>query len=591
MQKFFNPESVVLIGAPRNTGPGTYNGIETMLRYGYSGRLYPINPKATDICGLKAYPAVAAVPEAADLALISVGRDQVIRALEQCIGAGIRRVIIISQGFSDADGHGRELQDRITGLARTSGVRVVGPNTMGVLNNFRSFSTGFIDLAIPAKVPPVSLIAQTGLIQVASQNFAYGTWGKAVDIGNACDVDFVDLLEYFGHDSETRIIVLHMEGILRGRKFLEIASRITLNKPIIVLKTGRSRAGARAALSHTGSLVGEDEVNDAAFHRAGIIRVRNNLEMAVSIRSLLRFGELAGPKLGVITATGAAGIMAIDAAEDFGLAIADLPVGLADKLKHGKPDWIHARNPLDIWPLGMIGRTYRKIYRLALSELLKSDEVDAVLSIIPDFRSPLHPDTEVFDVVREARKEAGNRKPLAMWVYMGNAATGERFEEVESVACFASVDQAVQGLSYCRRYHRIRRRTIPAPQCFAYDRNLIADLLHKGREEKALLGEDALRVLDAFGIPVTRGAFAGTWEEIEKAALTLEYPLVLKVAGKDFLHKSDRGGVATNIADRQQLHQTFLSVTDHVRLHYPRARIEGFQLQEQAAGKDRKSVV
>lgn len=586
MQKFFNPESVVMIGAPRNTGPGTYNGIETMLRYGYSGRLYPINPKADDICGLKAYPTVADVPEVADLALISVGRDHVIRALEQCIQAGIRHVIIISQGFSDADQHGRELQDRIVRLSRASGVLVVGPNTMGVLNNFRSFSTGFIDLAIPAKVPPVSLIAQTGLIQVASQNFAYGTWGKAIDIGNACDVDFVDLLEYFGSDPETRIIVLHMEGVLRGRAFLEIASRITLNKPIIVLKTGRSRAGAKAALSHTGSLVGEDEVNDTAFHRSGIIRVRNNLEMVVAIRSLLRFGELAGPKLGVITATGAAGIMAIDAAEDFGLAIADLPPGLADKLKHGKPDWIHAGNPLDIWPLGMIGRTYRKIYHLALSELLKSDDVDAVLSIIPDFRSPLHPDTEVFDAVRDARKEAGNSKPLAMWVYMSNAATEERFEDVEGVACFASVDQAVQGLSYSRRYHQIRRRMIPSQRCFSYDRHLIADLLHKGREEKALLGEDALRFLDIFGIPIARGVVARTWEEIEKAAMSLDYPLVLKVSGRDFLHKSDWGGVATNIPDLKRLRQTFLSMTDHVRLHHPQARIEGYQLQEQAVGKE-----
>jgi acetate---CoA ligase (ADP-forming) len=586
MHKFFNPESVVLIGAPRKTGPGTYNGIETMLRYGYAGRLYPINPKADDICGLKAYPSVAAVPEVADLALISVGRDQVIRALEQCIRAGIRQVIIISQGFSDADQHGRELQEKIAGLARVGGVRVVGPNTMGVLNNFRSFSTGFIDLAIPAKVPPVSLIAQTGLIQVASRNFAYGTWGKAIDIGNACDVDFVDLLEYFGTDPETRIIVLHMEGILRGREFLEIASRITLSKPIIVLKTGRSRPGARAALSHTGSLVGADNVNDAAFRRAGIIRVGNNLEMAVAIKSLLRFGELSGSRLGVITATGAAGIMAIDAACDFGLTIADLPQGLADKLKHGKPDWIHVGNPIDIWPLGMIGRTYRKTFQLTLSELMKSDDVDAVLCIIPDFRSLLHPDTEVFDVVRNVRKEVGNRKPVAMWVYMGNAATEERFEDVDGVACFDSVDQAVQGLSYCRQYHSFRGRSISSPKLFSYDQHPLAALLQKGRNEKMLMGEDALRFIAAFGIPVARGVTAKTWEEIESAAPALDYPLVLKVTGRDFLHKSDQGGVVTDIRDISDLRRSFLDMTRNIQLRYPQARIEGFQLQEQITGKE-----
>jgi acetate---CoA ligase (ADP-forming) len=586
MHKFFNPESVVLIGAPRNTGPGTYNGIETMLRYGYGGRLYPINPKASDICGLKAYASVSAVPETADLALISVGRDHVIRSLEQCIGAGIRRVIIITQGFSDADRHGRELQEEIARIANAARIRVVGPNTMGVLNNFRNFSTGFIDLSRPAFVPPVSLIAQTGLIQVASQNFAYKTWGKAIDIGNACDVDFVDLLEYFGSDPETRIIVLHMEGILRGREFLEIASHITLEKPIIVLKTGRSRAGAKAALSHTGSLVGEDDVNDAAFRRAGIIRVGNNLEMSVAIRSLLRFGELAGPRLGVISATGAAGIMAIDAAHDFGLTIADLPAGLADRLKHGKPDWIHVGNPIDIWPLGMIGRTYRKTYHLTVLELLKSDNVDAVLSIIPDFRSPLHPDTEVFDVVRAARKEAANSKPMAMWVYMGDAATEEKFEEVAGVACFSSVDQAVQGLSYCRQYHQIRRRSMPSPRRFSYDQHSSAALLQKGRDEKILLGEDALQIFAAFGIPAARGLIVRKWDEIEKAAASFDYPLVLKVTGKDFLHKSDMGGVATGIRNIQDLRRVFRSMTKNIELQHPQARIEGYQLQEQVVGKE-----
>ena len=575
-----------MIGAPRNTGPGTYNGIETMLRYGYGGRLYPVNPKADYICGLKAYPSVAAVPETADLALISLGRDDVIRAFEHCIQAGIRHVIIISQGFSDADQHGRQLQEKIARLSRASGVRVVGPNTMGVLNNFRNLSTGFIDLVIPAKVPSVSLIAQTGLIQVASQNFAYRTWGKAIDIGNACDVDFVDLLEYFGNDPETSIIVLHMEGVLRGREFLDTASRITLKKPIIALKTGRSNAGATAALSHTGSLVGDDEVSDAAFRRAGIIRVRNNLDMAVAIRSLLRFGELSGPRLGVITATGAAGIMAMDAAEDFGLTIADLPPGLADKLKRGKPDWIHVGNPIDIWPLGMIGRTYGKIYQLALSALLKSDDVDAVLSIIPDFRSPLHPDTEVFDAVRDARKEAGNSKPMAMWVYMGNAATEEKFEEVDGVACFPSVDQAMEGLSYCRQHHQILRRTIPSQRHFSYDQRSLSALIKKGREEKALLGEDALRFIAAFGIPITRGVIAKTWEEIKKAVVSLDYPLVLKVTGRDFLHKSDWGGVTTNIEDIQDLRQAYQNITKNIQLRHPQARIEGYQLQEQAIGKE-----
>ncbi len=586
MLKFFHPESVVMIGAPRKSGPGTYNGIETMLRYGFPGRLYPINPKAGEICGLKAYPSVSSLPEAADLALISLGRDHVIPAFTECIRAGIRRVIIISQGFSDADSHGRDLQTRISELARQSGVRVLGPNTMGVLNNFYNFSTGFIDLRVPRNVPPVSLIAQTGLIQVASQNFAYQTWGKAVDIGNACDVDFVDLLEYFENDPETRIIVLHMEGVHRGRKFLEAASRITFSKPVIVLKTGRSQAGAKAALSHTGSMVGEDAVNDAAFDRAGMIRVKNSIEMAVAIRSLLRFGELAGNRLGIITATGAAGIMATDACEDFGLTLGNLPEGLAEKLEHGLPDWVHAGHPIDIWPMGMIGRNYRGIYRTALTELLKSRDVDAVLSIIPDFQSPLHPETEVLESVRKARQEAGFEKPAAMWLYMTTPETEEQFEKIDGVACFASVEQAVQGLAYCRRYYQIKRRVIPSQKTFEYNRSLAETLIRKGRSEKVLAGEDALQLLAAFGIPVIRGITGESQGEIEKGAAALDYPLVLKLAGKPFLHKSEWGGVVTGINNSKDLSEAFAALTDRVRLRDPGVRIESYQLQEQARGRE-----
>lgn len=586
MHKFFDCESITMIGAPRNAGPGTYNGIETMLRYGYGGRVYPVNPKADYICGLKAYPSVAALPEAADVALISVGREQVIAELESCIQAGIRRVIVISQGFSDADVYGRELQEKIACLARTSGVRVLGPNTMGVLNNFRKLQTGFIDLAFPAKVPPVSLIAQTGLIQVASQNFAYQAWGKAIDIGNACDVDFVDLLEYFEHDPQTSVIVLHMEAVLRGRQFLDIASRITRTKPIIAIKTGRSQAGATAALSHTGSLVGDKEVVDAAFRRAGIIRVANNLEMAGAIKSLLLMKELSGRRLGVITATGAAGIMAVDAADDFGMTMASLPLELESALKQGKPDWIHVGNPIDIWPLGMIGRTYEKIYQIALTELLKSDNVDAVLSIIPDFGSPLHPDTEVFDAVSEARKEAGNDKPMAMWVYMGNAATQERFEDVPGVACFASVDYAVQGLNYCRQFCQIRNSAVRSKKSFSYDRQALSSLLKKGREEKTLTGEDALQFIASFGIPTTAGLTAATWDEIEEAAVSLHYPVVLKATGKNFLHKSDLGGVTVNIQNSEGLHQAYLRMTEHIHLKHPHLKIEAFQVQAQETGKE-----
>jgi acetyltransferase len=586
MRNYFEPESVVMIGAPRKTGQGAYNGVEMMLRYGYKGRIYPINPKADEICGLKAYASVAEVPETVDLAIISVGRDHVIPAFKECIRAGIRWVIIISQGFSDADQHGHELQKEISELARESGVRVLGPNTLGIMNNFRNFSTGFIDLPRPEKVPPVSLVAQTGVLQVAPQDFSYHTWGKALDIGNAGDVDFADALDYFGADPETRVIVLHMEGVLRGRDFLEKASRITFKKPIIVFKTGRSKAGARAALSHTGSLVGEDEINDAAFSRAGIIRVKNMSELRDATRALVLLDEMKGPRLGVLTPTGAGGIMATDACEDFGLTIGEPPDGIADKLKKGIPEWIHIGNPLDIWPVGMIGNGYAPAYRLALTELLKSPKIDGIVAMALNSDSPIHKDIDLVETVKTVRRETGSRKPIAMWVYgSGISAAVDRFEEIDSVACFGSIEQAVQGLSFRYRYDQIRKREISSQREFSYKLRSAESLLRKGRERKILLGEDALALLSAFGISVIRGKVGRFWKEIDAAANTLTYPLVFKLSGEAFLHKSEWGGVATGLRNKKELREAYTRMTENVRRRDSKVRI-GFELQEQAVGKE-----
>ncbi len=585
MRKFFEPESVVVVGATHKTGAGAFNNVECMLRYGYKGRIYPINPNTSEICGIKAYSSILEVPETADLALISVGRDRVMPIFERCVQAGIRRVIIISQGFADADRRGVELQEQIAVLARENGVRVVGPNTIGTLNNFLHFTTGFVDLPIPEKVYPISVVTQTGVILVASSGFTYKSWGKAIDIGNSCDVDFVDALEYFADDPDTKVIAVHMEGIKRGREFLEIASRIALKKPIIVLKTGRSKAGAEAAVSHTGSLVGEDDVFSAAFNRAGIIRVKDGSELRDAVHSLLFLQEMEGPRLGVISVTGAGGIMSADACEDFELALADIPPGLPEKLTEGIPEWIHITNPIDIWPVGMIGGNFREVYKEAMTDLLKSPDVDGVLVIIIAPSSPLHATDYVAEVVAAARRETGNRKPIAMCIYMDSASsTIDQCESIDAVACFDSIEQAVRGLSFCHRYHQIRRRKFPSPKSFSFNRQHVDASLTKGRDQKILLEEDALCLLAAFGIPVARGIVAASMEELIAEAENFTYPLVLKLAGAAFVHKSEWGGVITGIGNVDGLRNAFHKIVDNVRLRDPDVRIEAFQLQEQAKG-------
>lgn len=588
MQKFFDPKAVVAIGAPRKTGAGAFNNVECMLRYGYKGRIYPINPKAREICGLKAYPSVLEVPEVADLAVISVGRDRVISAFEQCIQAGIRRALIVSQGFADADEQGAKLQEKIVVLARENGVRVVGPNTMGVLNTFRNFHSGFVDLPVPKNVSHISVVTQTGVIHGASGDFSCHSWGKSIDIGNSCDVDFVDILEYYSDDPETKVIAIHIEGMKRGRDFLKTASMISLHKPIVAFKPGRSDAGAKAALSHTGSLVGEDGVFDAAFNRAGIIRVKDATELKDALHALILLQEMDGPDVAILTATGAGGIMAIDVCEEVGLRLAKLPQPLSEKLKSGMPEWIHIDNPVDIWAMAMIGRDYHKVIDTALTQLLNSPEVNGVLMIVPSSSGfPLHTDFNLSEVISKARRRADNRKPIAIWSYGDDQSLApDQYEAIDGVATFRSVERAVRGLHYCHQYYNLRNRRIPAVRRFPFDRNCLDSLLKRGRGQKTLTGEDALCLLAAFGIPVVRGVQARGLEELEAGAADLTCPLVLKLADSRFLHKSEWGGVTTGIRDMDELRSAFHTIIENVHSRDPDVRIGAFHLQEQAEGSE-----
>ena len=284
---------------------------------------------------------MADLPEVPDLAVISLGRERVVDTARECARHGIKRLVVISQGFADADARGAELQAELVRLAQEHGVRILGPNTMGVLNPFSGFTTAFIDIPRDPEPGPLTMVAQSGAFQVGASSFI-GRMGKAIDVGNACDLDMVDVLEYLADDPDTRIIVLHLEGIKRGRRFLNTAARVARTKPIIALKTGRSVAGAKAAMSHTGSLVGEDAIVDLALAAAGIIRVRTLVELLAVSRAFLNFRPMAGPRLGVATATGAFGIIAADACEDHGLELAPFPETLRE-LEEERIPWHRLR--------------------------------------------------------------------------------------------------------------------------------------------------------------------------------------------------------------------------------------------------------
>jgi acetate---CoA ligase (ADP-forming) len=581
MQRFFEPRSVVLIGTSRATGPGAYNNLEMLLSYGYAHRIYLVHPKVPEILGYKTYPKVAALPEVPDLAVISLGRERLPSAVRDCVTHGIKRLVVISQGFADADARGQELQKEIVRLAKEHGARLVGPNTMGIINPFSGFTTAFIDVTRDPNPPPLTLVAQSGVFQVSPASFV-DRMGKAIDIGNAADVDPVDVLEFLEHDPQTKIIVMHLEAIKRGREFLTVAGRVTRTKPIIILKTGRSAAGAQAALSHTGSLVGEDAIVDLALAAAGIIRVRTTVEMLAVCRAFLHYQPLTGPRLGMVTAAGAFGIITADCCEDYGLELAPFPESLR-KLEEARVAWHKLHNPVDLWPLGMVTGSFTRVFRRAIQGLIAADQVDGVLGFGPAWVSPRHADLDIPGAVREVQKHNPKHKPLAILLYGDAPAVRSRIEELDAepgVACFDSPDEAVLGLAATWRYRQFTRRpprdfSLPAPPA---SRPLALP------SEEVLVGEAALKFLQAYDIPLVPGVLTHDAAAASAAAAEMGFPVVLKIISQQWLHKSDMGGAVLNVATAAELQQAYQNLQARFQEKTPTGTLSGILVQKQVQG-------
>ncbi len=587
MHSFFDPASVAVIGASRETGEGSNNIVEMAQRFGYKGAIYPINPKAEQIAGLKAFPSVKNLPETVDLAVVSVGRDRILDIFKDSLDKGIKSFIIISQGFGDADEKGRMLQDEMVRLAGSAGARIVGPNTMGVINAFSGFSSSFIDALRPPEPRPLAVIAQTGILQVGQEVFINNNLGKTIDLGNMSDIDFVDVLEYFEKDSDIKVIAIHMEGLKRGETFLETAGRITQQKPIIVLKTARSNLGAQAALSHTGSLAGEDEVFEIAFQRAGIIRVNDTTEFKDTVKSLLKFPPMSSNKIGVITPSGGAGIQAIDACEKIGLTTPPLSEKLINKLKEVSPEWFSIGNPVDMWPVG-INKSYFEVFERTFKEFWQREDIGGIVVGHVALASHLHNDFNCYPIMYNMLKEhldATNiKKPLSFWLYGDQTwNTRVKLDELPLTVSFSSIERAVRGIGAAHRYYILanQSRNVLEERNKAKSSFTMENMKKIRTEKNVILGMEALSHISSYGISIANTKYARNTEEALQAAGKIGFPIVLKAVASKWLHKTEHGGVITGL-------KTLQEVKANCSLLAKRAGegLEGFLIQEQVKGKE-----
>jgi acetate---CoA ligase (ADP-forming) len=577
LDPFFSPRSIAVIGASRSSGTIGWQIVDNLLRHGFQGTLYPVNPAARAIHSVPAYPSVSAIPGEVDLAVVVVPKQHVEAVVEECGRKGVRAVVVISAGFREVGGSGIERERRLVELVRSHGMRLVGPNCMGVLNTAPDVS---MNATFAPTMPPhgaVSFMSQSGAMGVTILDYAaeYGIGiNHFVSVGNKPDVSGNDLIEFWASDAGTRVILMYLENFGNPRRFTKIARSVTRVKPIIVVKSGRSSAGALAASSHTGALAGLDIATDALLEQCGVIRVDTVEEL---FDLAMAFGELPIPRgnsVAIITNAGGPGIIIADACEAHGLAVRELSPETQARLRSVFPEEASVRNPVD-----MIASATPEGYRVALEAALDDPNVDAAIAaFVPPLG--LRQEDVARAIVQVVQQQRG--KPV-LAVLMGRAGLPQGRAQLKEagVPAYIFPESAARALAAMYRHRRWLERAPGAIREFAADddavASIIASALAAGREH--LTTEEALGVLQAYGIPTAGSRVAASADEAAAAAEEVGLPAVLKVLSPDIVHKTDIGGVALDLRSAADVRAAYEAMMDRIRSVQPDARIEGVLVQ------------
>ncbi|MGD2269226.1 MAG: acetate--CoA ligase family protein [Desulfobacterales bacterium] len=580
LEVFMAPHSVAVIGASRKTGPGSFNVIENMLTFGFKGKIYPVNPLATEISGIPCYKDVREIAEPPELAVISTPRELVPAIAADCAAMGIKGAIVVPQGFADADDDGKRLQAELGRISIDKGIRIMGPNTLGVVNSFSGFSSSFMPLK--REKVPVGVICQSGIFFVGASLFT-GMMGKGIDVGNGCDIDFADALEYFAQDDDIKVIFIHIEGLAQGRRFFQVARQVTRKKPIVALKTARSLRAAEAAASHSGSFVGQYEIFEAAFRQAGILSASDPQEVLDYTRALLHLPVMKGNRVGLVTFTGAGGIILIDTFQEVQLKVSELSGRAVQKIKELSPTWMPIQNPLDIWPALMKhGLDY--VYGLALDEVLRDNQVDGVICIAICPNLPADSYLDATGVIREKTASFGE-KPVVAWLYGPNQkAVSKKLESGGHVLSLPTLPRAARTLAaLCKRGQFIMQPAASPPK-FEFNRRA-KDILQSERHEGMIKidGQTAKDLLQCCGIPSTESRFCRDLKDVLRAAADIGYPVALKISAPDITHKTDVGGVALRLGGPDDLEAGYRRMEVALKKKFPHFHLEGFVVEQMAA--------
>lgn len=555
---FFKPRSIAVIGASRTPGRPGYTLVEN-LRAAYGGEIYPINTQVDSIAGLKAYPSVMDVPGNIDLAVILIPAEQAVSAVRQCAEKNVAAVIVEASDFAEIGPLGKLRQDEITRIARDAKMRLWGPNCLGVIDTRSQVVTTYMPLR-DVKPGRVSLVTQSGalagavLLQIHEGRVF--SFNKVCSIGNKADVDETDLLEYLGQDPDTRVIAMYLESINDGKRFIELARAVSLEKPIIILKSGHTALGTSASLSHTASLTGDDRVVDAAFSDAGIIRVHDIGEFLTVTKAFDRlYDRTAGRRVAVVCTTGAGGVLAADQIDSHDLSIASLSESTLARLHEQFPSWLQPNQPVDVSPTMMkIGPN--RALQYAASAVLADDGVDALL--VQTFGLPA---TAQFDPSAFSEVVLKSGKPCVAWLYGLKAYLDPWRQALEEngIPVMPDLRSAARALQCLALWNEYRSAQIAHRVQFPVQ----VDCKTSATPQSAIKitsVADAFALLRSHGIPVAQTEVSNDPETVVSIAARIGYPVVVKAADLSLQHKSDIGAVKLNIRSAQSARDAVAAV-------------------------------
>jgi acetyltransferase len=587
LDRIFNPKSIAVIGASDVEDSVGYAIVKNFTQLGYAGKVYLVNIRKPEILGIKTYQKIEQIPEPVDLAMIATPAATVPTVVEECGRAGVKGVIIVSAGFKETGVEGKALEEKILEVKRKYGIRVIGPNCIGVIRPRINLNATFMNkMPKPGKV---AFISQSGALGSAILDWAMHEnigFSNFVSVGSMIDVDFGDLIDYFGTDPKTKSILMYVEGINEARKFMSAARHFARTKPIIVVKAGKFSESAKAAASHTGSLSGEDGIYDAAFKRAGIVRVEE-IEDLFNAAEVLGTQPLPrGPNLALITNAGGPGVMATDALIAKGGKIAKLSPKTMNVLNSILPSFWSKGNPIDV-----LGDAGAERYKTAVEACLNDPNVDGVLIIFT--QQAVSRAVKIAKTIVELLKSKTYQNKTILTSFMGYGAVQEANSilNAHNIPTYSTPENAIKTYMYMYQYQRNLDLIYETPEERPVDtappkRPIMVILRNAAAENRELLMEDeAKRLLEYYNFPVVKTEVATTASEAVAFAHQIGYPVVLKILSPQIAHKTDAGGVILDLNSDAEVMQAFDVIMHRAKAYNPKAERIGVTVQPMVTRK------